>query len=103
VKARHTPGPWYVEPEKHFQGLHHVAGRGPVVRDTNDKEIVRCLAGPKEANACLIAAAPDLLAAAYAALNYIAECGREDDGSPSEIAAPVEADLRAAIRKAKGE
>lgn len=69
LKGRHTPGPWKAIPEPLFNGM-HVAGRGPCIRAGHlciakvDRISAsgrkRCEEG--EANARLIAAAPELLA-----------------------------------------
>lgn len=63
-------------------------------------------AGEKEANACLIAAAPDLLALAYCLASECLQCnygdgatGKGSEGEPCEECA----DIRAAIAKAEGQ
>ena len=84
---KHTPGPWHVE-----DGQSIYAKDGACVR-----LIAKCHAGHREerdANARLIAAAPDLLYAANWALERLEEIHGESN--------PVVAQLRAAIDKAEG-
>jgi hypothetical protein len=67
-KAKHTPGPWHIK-------------RNPVrlaVRDKNGDYIAEDIRGEKEereANAALIAAAPDLLYAIQAFVDYFEQAG----------------------------
>ena len=81
---KHTPGPW------------HVAGQGDDKGNLPIKACAITIAGVNGqgtlADARLIAAAPDLLAACEAALNMV-----DGDGHP-----PAWDKLRAAIRRAKG-
>lgn len=68
--AKHTPGPWSVSPYSSIVGI-AISGGGYVVAGVRgDREF-------SEANARLIAAAPDLLALAH---QYASECG-ECNGS----------------------
>ena len=71
---KHTPGPW------HRTGSNYVArtgndGTGVVCKTSNTVDALRFCAGPGSledaANAALIAAAPDLLAACEAALKAL--------------------------------
>jgi len=56
----HTPGPWHVSPDMRGVGNLPVAG----VEDANDQAVANCgRGGDSAANARLIAAAPELLAA----------------------------------------
>lgn len=93
--ANHTPGPWmmtcgYV---REIDGCHDLSvfiTKGRFIAEVayNDPE--------QEANACLIAAAPDLLAACEAALPIV--CSRiEYPGDPCE---KIANGLRTAILKA---
>lgn len=107
----HTPGPWSVEEPMDFE-LSIVEESKPV----HEWQFIACIphGGKKEgdfpkviaeANARLIAAAPDLLALARRYAGECAECG----GSGEEIvdddkAVPCDAceDIRAVIDKAEG-
>lgn len=96
----HTPGPWRALPEVLTGGIHHVGGRSPIVMKEGRK--IACVSrsldarikdGPckeAEANARLIAAAPDLLAA----LKLVVEQGNLDVWLAKQA--------RAAIAKAEG-
>lgn len=90
--AKHTPGPWGVDPKRSFRVL-----------DVSDNTI--CSTGSCdhirdqwEANAHLIAAAPDLLSACEEAFDAMHDDGHERMGMGRAIEA-----CRAAIAKAKGE
>jgi hypothetical protein len=98
--SKHTPGPWTVDEEILHEGKLHVAGRSATV-EAGDKGICKLIRHSQsthdpvsEANARLIAAAPDLLAACEAALGIVADCN-EYDGFPE-----VFAQIRTAIAKA---
>jgi hypothetical protein len=89
----HTPGPWIVEEDvRHYSGAEEMVGYNIVA--PGDKYI----AGPEgilpdnEADARLIAAAPDLLEACKAA-----------EWNSLDLPASVVEQLRAAITKATGE
>jgi len=91
-KQKHTPGPWRIVDG---QSIH--AGTG------EDRLIAHCHAGHEPerfANAHLIAAAPDLLAALLAASTWFGKLHQDahDGASLSEMKAGV----RAAIAKARG-
>jgi hypothetical protein len=80
MKLTHTPGPWLND--------------GDLV-DTQDG-VISCDTGPKsEANARLIASAPELLAACLSALRAL-----EDNTSPGPMDGDAKAGLRAAIATA---
>ena len=96
TKARHTSGPWFPVEYAECKGTWHIdaTGNNPFIADvcSGNGEY------PSEANARIIAAAPDLLAAVEAILQRI-------DLEPKEAVFPCSAmreDLRAAIRKARG-
>lgn len=89
-KSKHTPGPWYCEPSdtKHaFPARQQVFGDGHLLAEVagNGK-------GGSGANARLIAAAPDLLAALMRLIDHCpylvsadeCECGENGDGSVCE-------------------
>ncbi len=83
----HTPGPWT------FNGDHVVAGTHTVVADPFASDAL--FGGEGEANANLIAAAPEMLSA----LEAICDDADEDTDSGAAILATA----RAAIAKAKGQ
>ena len=59
MDAKHTPGPW-------MAGIRLTGGQLPIEQETNASmhvAMVNGRAGEQEANACLIAAAPELLEA----------------------------------------
>lgn len=85
--SKHTPGPWMVQNGKIVEKCYN----GFVIADVRNATEVMA----DEANACLIAAAPELLEACKA---YIRYC---DDGE-GEIA-PMYKTMKAAIAKAEGE
>lgn len=59
MEAKHTPGPWRVEPDSsHFDSLTTIANGSARVAEAAGRTLAEC-----EANAHLIAAAPDLLEA----------------------------------------
>lgn len=101
--AKHTPGPWYVFGNGHCVG-------GPFSSDDPDESgrktagIAMCgmrLRSPdeSEANARLIAAAPDLLTT----LEHIAGVSKRHTDGSARFDAELLKDIRKAIAKAKGE
>ena len=96
--SKHTPGPWQIK--RHFDpGYKFISAQ----KHTALAQVVWCMEdedrSPEcEANAHLIAAAPDLLGALNSLLEYLHEY---DLDYPE--AAPVFDKARAAIAKAKGE
>lgn len=75
MTAKHTPGPWHIGPKPHGHCRIYATGEGHAIARTYDTEMngigVCALTGPmNEANARLIAAAPELLDA----LTQIVEC-----------------------------
>lgn len=75
-KAGHTPGPWSPCP-----GLAGYRFRIETMRSNNDCEpIAECKGPDREANARLIAAAPELLAALEEARDALRELSRHDSG-----------------------
>ena len=99
---KHTPGPWLIEP----QWSERCGGSVAVVnREVSGWDWDVCSVHSSEANARLIAAAPDLLEAAQLALQ-IAESWIHDqlDGTSSIDGALLHLDpVRAAIARARGE
>lgn len=90
--GEHTPGPWDRD------GLHIKTTRGVIAHCPVPKNggVFDC-----QANARLIAAAPDLLAVAKQALKSMTICGIVQDGDMHQND-PVIPALRAAIAKATG-
>jgi hypothetical protein len=84
MNTQHTPGPWRVSGKATIN-----AGRSWIASVSTSN---------RDANARLIAAAPDLLAAAQGALNYI-------ENTESELGITLYSGdwLRAAIAKATGQ
>lgn len=104
----HTPAPWTYHPEPLFNGM-HVAGRGPTVRAgvlrVARVERISASASRKrdeegEANARLMSAAPDLLAACK--LVNSRSSGARDTDAYAEISWDVLDAIDAAIVKATG-
>ena len=91
MSAAHTPGPWTILPNTpHFvRAMHPTDGMQPVAT-------VYHFDGELEANARLIAAGPDLLAAARLAVEWAEQVPAPYRDWPHVAAA------RAAIAKAKG-
>lgn len=92
--AKHTPGPWTV----------HGRRAGLTIRDAKDRPVAEpwltdISHDEREANARLIAAAPELLAALYTVLGSDMAQREEDEGRVSDTLNT----LRAAIAKARGE
>jgi hypothetical protein len=103
-ETKHTPGPWYTKrAEIRVDGEYDYA-----IYDAN-KEVVAEAFGrtsvtnfpPAEANAHLIASAPDL----YAALKFVLAFYEPDakDYLDTEAWKRAEAQARAALKKARGE
>ena len=97
--TQHTPGPWVTS--KGAYGALHV---GPATLDHPGREVAqyaaergRDLLAQREADAALIAAAPDMLAALQ---DIMAESSRDDDDH--DVIATIQGICRAAIAKAKG-
>ena len=90
MKIEHTQGPWQVRYSLANKNLASVTAR-------NREPIAPCVGENAEANARLIAAAPDLLAALKSITDY-------DEGSSEEgtYGSEVMERCRAAISKAEG-
>lgn len=96
--SEHTPGPWEIHPQldscyRDISAPKHIALAQVVWRFEEEDRSPEC-----EANAHLIAAAPDLLGALNSLLEYLHEY---DLDYPE--AAPVFDKARAAIAKARGD
>jgi hypothetical protein len=96
--AKHTPGPWKITKVMELRKATHYAVKHNDGTGSFSTEVVaQC---EKEANARLIAAAPDLLAAANAGL-FLADTLANLQGN--QEAAKIASVLRAAITKATGQ
>ena len=93
--SKHTPGPWTAIPRLHL-------GDSPIIDEAGDSiALVRCedvVPSIRNANARLIAAAPDMLAACEAAVRRLSST-RFNTAADADIVTQ----LLAAIAKAKGE
>ena len=98
--AEHTPGPWILELEYNPKGFQKILGGQWGTHNIAQVVKRQSMKDEDEANARLIAASPDLLAAAKAALDRLCDpyLG-EDDG---ERQRPEIAALEQAIAKAEG-
>ncbi len=105
MEAKHTPGPWITD--KAYRGTEHVV----CANATDGRSFnLASLAGAypeREANAHLIASAPDLLAACEATLEaYCRERAKLPPGGISQAdaaaAIAIKRNARAAIAKARG-
>jgi len=110
--SKHTPGPWWLSPARNALGvvlggptrpMHHGGTTVGQIASACSQEWMK--SGELEANAALIAAAPDLLEALKAAV----ECGMVPISSASEggaakhsIHVVVADQIRNAIAKAEG-
>ena len=90
TKNQHTPGPWSVSPYMNITSRNGTVAKTEQMPDNDDSE--------REANANLIAAAPDLLSALrFLLADYIAIQGDKLTGS----SVPIDM-AQAAIAKAEG-
>lgn len=95
MKSMHTKGPWQWAASDIQDGRYSIHHNGPIAYcgDTTASP------GDGEANARLISAAPDLLAACEAALAWISDPASFQQNHIDDVAAACEA----AIAKARGE
>ena len=100
TNATHTPGPWIASDQSRhgcdYRDRHIMDDSGDILATVH---AVRTTAAGRDANARLIAAAPDLLAACEAALSELEALRGVDEGFPQGETAQA---LRSAIAKAKG-
>ena len=105
TKTQHTPGPWYLAEERLLTFAHgevvgpnneHICGLLP------DNNGIVMMTEEDKANARLIAAAPELLAALENALNVMAGIAI-GDLKTIKVDSPAIIQARAAIAKAKGQ
>lgn len=93
-ETKHTPGPWHVDGMSIFAPTDHIAAKDVAVMVNDGNSSI----AERGANALLIAAAPELLAACEMLVKGIGEHGGNytDCLEASRVA-------RAALAKAKGE
>jgi len=105
METKHTPGPWfyagrstlYIDASIDGGMIQEIAAVGPTAADNGYGET-------QQANARLIAAAPDLLEKCEMALSYIeAVCFNTPNPKKRKNYADCAGQLRAAIAKATGE
>jgi len=110
MSAEHTPGPWKSEPVAYPAGkdisFEILDANRRVVAQTIMREIGKGwrneIIATDEANARLMAAAPELLEALIMALPYVESC--EDDPAYKPMAVKLRVKMmRAAIAKAEGQ
>lgn len=89
--AKHTAGSWQAVPYDDYDE-YSINAMDRMVARTNGHHLDP---GEHEANACLIAAAPELLEALKSIANYLQDCDYEEDEHPLSTAL-------AAIAKAEG-
>jgi hypothetical protein len=91
--AKHTPGPWRSERGNGDYGRN-------VTADNGRRIVCETICAEHEANARLIAAAPELLEALHSILEHSREFGDIEDCET--MLARIEDKVRAAIAKAEG-
>lgn len=100
MKAKHTPGPWHVQPGR----LHLVDdANGQGVADTHNYWRADSTEEREQANARLIAAAPDLLAALTHLLDMMHPHLLDLEGDMGRDLADAMQSARTALAKARGE
>ena len=92
---KHTPGHWRIKRLPDEVEVEIVADEDSP-RSWMERTVATVRVGNEEANAALIAAAPDLFLAVERLL-------REDDGGHGDLTMGLIEDAQAAIKKAKGE
>ncbi len=100
MEAKHTPGPWHVDkecaiwrrpPAELYQNGGGVAGDKPLATVHEGWYGEGVTGYPAQANACLIAAAPDLLEACQTFAEWLR---REDAGFPAEMRCAPEGEAK---------
>jgi hypothetical protein len=100
--SQHTPGPWIIEQRVNsMQTIIRYVGANPASLDGRD--IASVAEYPAQADARLIASAPELLAALTESLRWIAKVAADHDDDPVLHGQALRAHdkARAAIRKAE--
>ena len=103
TKAKHTPGPWYVRASRDRGGDPSISTGQPGTAYARAEEVAGFVHG--DANANLIAAAPDLLAAlehTKAAIEEAVTLSAMHNGHEYSFKSTIEK-ISAALAKAKGE
>ena len=105
--TEHTPGPWIADYRGVYRGVYAAKGTTDTGYGAMIADCPRA-AGPygaleASANADLIAAAPDLLAAAEGVLPWLAGINTKGDPAMVDALTDVYMQLAAAIKKAKGQ
>jgi len=95
MTAKHTPGPWELIPTK-LAGITDLRAQGRHLLRISDSRV-----GHIDANARLIASAPDLLEALKALLNRVDPANKEREITPKSLLQKMD-QARAAIAKAEG-
>ena len=90
TKQQHTPGPWIIEPRGNLQARQYI--------EAGEFRIAECLNRDQDANARLIAAAPELLAALKRARRYVVLDVTEDNATARRTLEVVDE----AVAKAEG-
>lgn len=111
-KTQHTPGPWRVGSRGSYHQRHYIEIMADIPlrgrRHGATMEMPVCEVGINEADARLIAAAPELLAALHStncdtdAEGYFCNCPLADGTRPDSDHATSCVDARHAIAKAEG-
>ena len=107
TNAAHTPGPWRVEPLQWDHGASiAIVANGQIIatispeNEDEEPDMHTAKRGPHdEANASLIAAAPEMFEALQLCEDVLSDLARLDDGTPSVSALNM---ARATIAQAKG-
>lgn len=96
----HTPGPWHVSDRYHVLG-------GVEIRTADDERFIARIIGPRdandEANACLIAVAPELLEQLQHITDEYVQAMKDAGVTRYPEALVIVRKARAAIEKARGE
>lgn len=108
-KTKHTPGPWYYSEEKQntfgeviIRRIYHKRNGYNVEICLNSVVADKIQAEEREANARLIAAAPDLLAASEMRAEAIDQRIAGNIGKSDELFVRADIAMYAALAKAKG-
>lgn len=103
TQTRHTPGPYRVTPRRDDESALEILADETCVATVpiwwGPDEDDDALEAEARANAALLAAAPEMLAALELCADVLSELARLDDGTPSISALTL---TRAAISKATG-
>lgn len=94
MNVKHTPGPWFTG--ELLANVYFGNKSGEMIAQCGGFKFKQKMEGESEANACLIAAAPDLLDVLLRMTEYA------DDGTPIHPSDNLMAEARAAVAKAVG-